>query len=200
MKLLKLKELHLNCFYFTETGSNLFPALTSMNVPGRGSNFIPNLACEESLHTLTIDDYDWRILPLSHLLRFKNLRRLELLYVDWYHTSSSVLDLFAQFPHLETLVLNGGMFDVMDDVLGIPVSMPRLRKLLLDEIWIFTNRRSYSGAVEKRLQRRFKKFYPKLDVELTIYDCWAKIRLWLPLTGYRLAIDLVTVDSLVCGH
>lgn len=170
LKLQRLKELHLNCFYFEETGSNLFPALTTLHVPGYGSAFILNLACGESLHTLIIDDYSRLTVPMSNLARFKSLRRLELLQVEWDGAATSDLALFVQFPQLQTLVLNSGVFDTAEDVLGIPRSMPALRQLSLEWILIFNDRRMDAETLEKRLKGRFKKSFPKLKVELSIVE------------------------------
>lgn len=166
-QLRKLKKLHLHYAVLMETGSNVFPELASLmlsNVSREDYDIIENLACEESLDTLIISDYygyDERNLPLSHLLRFKNLRELCLTEREW--SDSDFRLMASHFKQLHTLGLDRGEFGCADDVLEIPKLIPRLRELSLEWIHI-TDEWMYTHNLETNLITS----YPELGLVFSI--------------------------------
>lgn len=123
-------------------GAKLFPKLTSMQTrffEGSLTSVINALVCEETLHSLIIDEFEEIHVPmmsLSSLKRFKNLCHLEIHHGSWEYDRHYKNDFeqFEQLTQLHTLVLDRGAFYCSKHVLKFIPMLSYLSKLMMRNI------------------------------------------------------------------
>lgn len=112
-------------------GLRLFPKLTSLQLTFREDaldSIIDRLACEESLVSFAVENYSGGN-DVAGFQKFENLQHLELPFGDWYALEEDPFRKLAKMRHLQSLVLNGGVFNRHQDVIQMVKRMSFLKKL-----------------------------------------------------------------------
>lgn len=154
---------------------NLWPQLRTLTLQIYGSHpIISHLGCQHSLNSLCIFNEDGTEIDWTPLVRFPNLRHLELHRCSWWLPTDPQFDLSAigALQQVHYLVLNDGFFQSSRQLADMAANMKNLKKLILNDI-LFPKEhplRWLNCVLETEVENALAERMPALEVQVSVRD------------------------------